>query len=164
MWSYELHPPHLINDDTLLCESRKPKMHVNTTSGFKFNYKIAVTCIKLHWQFHKMFWWIITNIHAIAFVQSVHQQHAHMISDGHASIDDIPVKVKTSLQQHWQVVDVMSLCFMHALVYNTDTRKFQAHDDSGPIWWSYDIQLMQFSLVISHCNIIFPVFWFHKVV
>jgi len=100
MWSYELHPPHLINDDTLLCESRKPKMHVNTTSGFKFNYKIAVTCIKLHWQFHKMFWWIITNIHARAFVQSVHQQHAHMISDGHASIDDIPVKVKTSLQQH----------------------------------------------------------------
>jgi len=37
----------------------KPKMHVNTTSAFNVNYKIAVTCAKLHWQFHKMFWWII---------------------------------------------------------------------------------------------------------
>jgi len=28
---------------------------VNTTSAFNVNYKIAVTCIKLHWQFHKKF-------------------------------------------------------------------------------------------------------------
>jgi len=33
-----------------------PKMHVNTTSAFNINYRIPVTCIKLHWQFHKMFW------------------------------------------------------------------------------------------------------------
>ena len=31
------------------------------------------------------------NIHARACVQSVHHQHAHMISDGHASIDDVAV-------------------------------------------------------------------------
>jgi len=31
------------------------KMHVNTTSAFNVNYKIAVTCIKLHRQFHEMF-------------------------------------------------------------------------------------------------------------
>jgi len=43
-----------------------------------------------------------------------------MISDGHASIDDVLVKVKTSLHQAFsQVVDVMNLCFMHALLYNT---------------------------------------------
>jgi len=34
------------------------------------------------------------NIHVRACVQSVHHQHAHMISDSHASIDDVLVKVK----------------------------------------------------------------------
>jgi len=38
-----------------------------------------------------------------ACVQSVHHQHthmiSHMISDGHASIDDVPVRVKTSLHK-----------------------------------------------------------------
>jgi len=59
------------------------------------------------------------NIHVRACVQSVHHQNAHMISD-HASIDDVPVKVKTSLHQAFsQVVHVMNLCFMHALLYNT---------------------------------------------
>jgi len=60
------------------------------------------------------------NIHVRARVQSVHHQHAHMISDGHANIDDVLVKVKTSLHQAFsQVVDVMSLCFIHTLLYNT---------------------------------------------
>jgi len=43
-----------------LVKVEKPKMHVNTTSAFDVNYKIAVTCIKLHRKFHKMFWWIIS--------------------------------------------------------------------------------------------------------
>jgi len=54
-WRYELHPPHLINDDTLPCDSqhylvtvKTPNMHVNTTSAYNANYKNAVTCIKLH--------------------------------------------------------------------------------------------------------------------
>jgi len=33
-------------------------MHVNTTSAIDANYKVAVTCIRFHWQLHKMFWWI----------------------------------------------------------------------------------------------------------
>jgi len=42
-----------------------------------------------------------------------------MISDGYDSMDDVPVKVKTSLDQAFsQVVDVMNLCFTHALLYN----------------------------------------------
>jgi len=46
-----------------------------------------------------------------------------LISDGHASIDDVPVKVKTSLHQAFlQVVDVMNLCFVHALLYNTPNK------------------------------------------
>ena len=60
------------------------------------------------------------NIHVTACVKSVHHQHAHMISDGHASIDDVLVKVKTSLHQAFsQVVNVMNLCLIHALLHNT---------------------------------------------
>jgi len=60
------------------------------------------------------------SIHVTACVQSVHHQHAHMILDGHASIDDVLVKVKTSLHQAFlQVVDIMNLCFVYALLYNT---------------------------------------------
>jgi len=74
------------------------------------------------------------NIHVRACVQSVHHQHAHVISDGNASIDDVPVKVKMSLHQAYsEVVDVVNRCFMHALLYNTHVNKFQAHDDPGPL-------------------------------
>jgi len=60
------------------------------------------------------------NIQVRACVQSVYHQHAHIISDGHDSIDDVPVKVKTSLRQAFsQVVDVMNLCFIHVVLYNT---------------------------------------------
>jgi len=50
------------------------------------------------------------NTHVRACVQSVHHQHAHVISDSHASSDDVLVKVKTSLHEAFlQVVDVMNL-------------------------------------------------------
>jgi len=63
------------------------------------------------------------NVHVRAGVQSVRHQHAHMISGGHASIDDVPVKVKTSLHQAFlQAVDVRNLCFIHALLYNTPSK------------------------------------------
>jgi len=39
MWRYELHLPHLINAATLPCESRKPKMDVNTTSALMITTK-----------------------------------------------------------------------------------------------------------------------------
>jgi len=63
------------------------------------------------------------NIQVTACVQNVHHQHAHMISDGQYSIDDVPVKFKTSLDQAFsQVVDVMNLCFTHTLLYNTPNK------------------------------------------
>jgi len=34
-----------------LVKVETPKMHANTTSAYNVNYKIAVTCFKLHWQF-----------------------------------------------------------------------------------------------------------------
>jgi len=40
-----------------LVKFEPPKMHVNTNSAFNVNYEIAVKCAKLHWQFHKIFWW-----------------------------------------------------------------------------------------------------------
>ena len=74
------------------------------------------------------------NIHVRACVQSVHHQHAHMISDGHDSIDDVPVKVKTSLHQAFsQVVDVMNLCFIMLCCITPQISKCKAHDDPGPL-------------------------------
>ena len=53
------------------------------------------------------------NTHVRACIQSVHHQHAHMISDGHASMDDVLVTVKTNLHQAFlQVIDVMNLCYI----------------------------------------------------
>jgi len=50
------------------------------------------------------------NIQVRVCIQSVHHHHAHMISDGHASIDDVSVKVKTNLHQAFlQVVDLHNL-------------------------------------------------------
>jgi len=42
-----------------LVKLETPKMHANTTSVYYVNYKIAVTCIILHWRFRKTFRWII---------------------------------------------------------------------------------------------------------
>jgi len=39
---YELHPPHLLQ---YLVKVKKTEMHVNTTSAFNVNYKIAVNYI-----------------------------------------------------------------------------------------------------------------------
>jgi len=74
------------------------------------------------------------NIQVRACVQSVHHQHAHIISDGHASIDAVLVKVKTSLRQEFlQVVDVMNLCFKTLCSITPEISKFQAHHDLGPL-------------------------------
>jgi len=63
------------------------------------------------------------NVQVRACVQSVHHQYAHMISDGNATMDDVPVKVKKTLHQAFsQVVDVTNLCFTHALLYNTPNK------------------------------------------
>jgi len=63
------------------------------------------------------------NIQVRVCIQSVHHHHTHMISDGHAKIDDVLVKVKTSLHQAFlQVVNVMNLCFTHTLLYNTPNK------------------------------------------
>ena len=71
-------------------------------------------------------------------VQCLYYQHAHMISDGCAtlascSIDSVVVKVKPSLHQAFlQVIDVLN-GFMHTLLYKTELSKFKAHDDPGPL-------------------------------
>jgi len=73
------------------------------------------------------------NIQVTACVQSVHHQHTHMISDGHV-IDDVPVKVKTSLHQSFsQVVDVMNLCFIMLCCITPRISKCKANDDPRPL-------------------------------
>jgi len=120
MWRYEFHPPIQLMLLHYLVKVEKPKMYVNTTSAFNVNYNIAVTCIKLHWQFHKMFSgksykWTFMSEHVLKVsMTSMHND----LRDSHASIDDVLVKVKTSLLQALsQVIDVMNICFMHTLLY-----------------------------------------------
>ena len=66
-----------------------------------------------------------TNKHNFAAcVQSVHHQHAYMISDcrttGHRSLDNVLFKVNPSLHQAFlQVIDITNLCSVHALLHNT---------------------------------------------
>jgi len=56
-------------------------------------------------------------------VQSVHHQHAHVTSVTtlvNHSVDNVLVKVKPSLNREFShVVDIVNLCFIHALVYIT---------------------------------------------
>jgi len=45
------------------------------------------------------------------------------VLDGDASINDVLVKVKTSLHQAFpQVIDGMNLCFIHALMDNSSNK------------------------------------------
>jgi len=62
-----------------------------------------------------------------------------------------------------QIIDVMNLCFIHALLYNMHISKFKAHEDPG----HFDdamIHLMQLSLVIPTVILHFRRFDFHKAV
>ena len=44
------------------------------------------------------------------------------------SVDDVLVKVKPSLHKAFsQVVDIMNLCFIHALLYNTQNKANLGH-------------------------------------
>jgi len=67
------------------------------------------------------------------------------------SLSNVLFKVKPSLHQAFlEVVDITNLCFVHALLHNTPNFII-----CSPFWWSYAIHSMQFSLVISHRNVIF---------
>jgi len=75
------------------------------------------------------------------------------------SVDDVLVKVKPCLHQafsqtsmSWIFVSYTQCCITPQI------SKFKAHDDPGPLWWSYDTS-DAFSLVMPHCNITFSLFW-----
>ena len=84
MWRREIHPPHLINVAILPCESRNTE-NACKTAAFNVNYKIAVTCTKLRWKFHKSLPVNHINEHSFQSVQSVYHRYARTISDSHAT-------------------------------------------------------------------------------
>jgi len=70
-----------------------------------------------------------------------------------ASIMFYSESTQVCVKRFWRS-DVTNLCFVHALLHNNP--KFynvQVHFDEA-----YTIHLMQFSMVISHCNITFSLF------
>jgi len=141
-----------------LVKFEKPKMHVNMNSSFNVNYKISVICTKLQWQFHKMFWWtaqykwtIISQHVFKVSATSMHTWSQTVVPLVNRSLDSILLKVKPRLHQAFlQVIDVINLCFVQHCC-----RTPQILQSTGPFRWSYMIHLMQFSLVISQCNITF---------
>jgi len=85
-----------------------------------------------------------------------HHQHVHRLSL-HWSVTALimsELKVTPSLHQALlQDVAITNHCCISPQI-----NRFKAHNDSGPLWWSYDT-FDAISLVISHCNITFSVNW-----
>jgi len=137
MWEQKLHPPHLINVYATLWKSKHKKMHVNTTSAFN-----ATKYPYMHLNYIESLVNHINEHSVRSCVQSVHHQHAHMISDGH-----------TTGQSHRQwrpgrseskFANFASSIFTgrqyHESLFHTHCRitpqisKFNAHYDPGPLW------------------------------
>jgi len=110
-----------------LVKVETPNMHVNTNSAFNVNHKIAVKCTKLHWQFHKMFWWstqykytIISQHVFKVSATSTHTWSQTVAPLVNGSLDNVLLKVNPSLREAFlQVIDVTDPCSVHALLHNT---------------------------------------------
>ena len=81
--------------------------------------------------------------------------HWSLLALVNRSLDNVLFRVNPSLCQAFlQVIDVTNLCFVHALLHNNPKfYNLQVHFDEA-----YTIHLMQFSTVLSHCNITFWLF------
>jgi len=148
-----------------LVKFETPKMHVNATSAFNVNYILAVTWIKLHWQFHKNI--LVNNIintHVRACVQkcppsacthdlrwSCHWLIAVSMMFWSKSNQVYIKRFRRSLMS-WNFVSYTHCCMAPQI------SKCKSHDDPGPLDEAM-IHLMQFSLVLFLCNITFSVFW-----
>jgi len=126
------------------------KMHVNTTSTFNSNYKVAVICIKFHWHFIKC----SAESHEWAFMS----EHVSKVSISPACTHDLKcphcwsIAVSMICRSKSNQVcikrfygSLMSRIFVSYTNCCTTPRisKFKAHDDPGPLGWSYN-HLMQF--------------------
>ena len=125
-------------------------MKVKTPKNFNVNYKIAITCIKLHWQLQcscESYKWTFISERVFKVSTTSTNTRSQMVKPlVNHSANDVLTKVKPSLHQvSSQVVDVMNLIFlsyMHCSI-TLQISKFKAHDDRGPLRWSM-IHLMQF--------------------
>jgi len=126
---------HLVKVET-------PKVHVNTTSAFNVNYKIAVIYTKLQQVvsckpgFRITVWVTVSmllhslmnhiNEHSFQNMCSKCPPPARTCTQCHdlrRSVDNVLVKAKRSLQQAFsQIIDVMNHFFIHALLYNTQNK------------------------------------------
>ena len=141
--------------------------------SFNVNYERAVKCIILHWQFHKYsnesYKWTFISYHVFKVSATGRHTRPQTVAPlVNRSVNNVLFKVKPSLHQSFlQVINVMNLCFVHALPQNTQISKYKAHD-SGPFWWSCDtFGAILLIYPISHGKwhyYILCCFDFHKVV
>jgi len=148
MWRYELHPPYLMLLHYLV-KFEKPKMHVTTTSSFNVNYKIAATSIKLHWQFHK---WTFRSEHVLKMSTTSMHTWSQMVTPAlmmfRSKSKQVCIERFRRLSMSWIFVSY-PLCCITPQISKMMTL---VHSDEAMI------QLIQFSLVISGCNITFSMF------
>jgi len=139
-------------------------MHMNTTSTFNVNYKeplhpsnyidssIKCSCESYKWTFRSEHAFKVSTISMHTWFQMVTPPLMTLRSKS----KQVFIKRFRRSPMSWIFVSCTLRCITPQI------SKCKAHDDPGPLWWSYDttmIHLMQFSLVISRCNITFSVFW-----
>jgi len=133
---------------TILFE--KQKMHVNTTSAFNVNYKIAVTCIYCSGESCK---WTFMPEHVFKVpTPSMHILWSQMVTPASmmflSKSKQVCIKRFRRSSMSWMFVSYTLCCITPHM------SKCKAHDDPGPHWWSYDIRD-----AIFFGNITFWVFW-----
>ena len=127
---------------------------------FNVNYKIAVTCCKLHWQFDKMF----GESYKWTFISEHVFRVSHMISDGHATgqsqhrwskSNRVCIKRFSRSLISYVFVSYMRRCTTPQISKLRHVMTL-VHSDEAMM------HLMQFSLVRSRCNVTFSVLWFSQ--
>jgi len=123
-----------------LVKVEKPKMHVNTTSAFNVNYKIAVTCIKLNHSFIKCsgesYKWTFRSEHAFKVPTSSMYTWSQMVKPAlmtsRSKSKQVCIKRFHRSLMSWIFVSYMLCCI------TLQISKCKAHDDADPLWRSYD--------------------------
>jgi len=137
---------------------------VNTASAVNVKYNIAVTCIELHWQFHKMFWWMsecyrwtFTSEH----VFKVSTTSMYTISDGRCHWSIVASINMPSSKSNQVCIKRFRRSSMSRIVSYTHcciTPQISKHLMPLIQFDKAMIHLMQLLLVISCCDIT-SVFW-----
>jgi len=105
-----------------LVKSETPKMHVNTNSAFNVNYRIAIKCTKLQWQFQKcsdephnnFIDYVLSNSNSVAWPQSCNKLLLHNTNKQFCNMcSKCPPLARIHdlrLSHHWSIAASITFC------------------------------------------------------